>query len=63
MTKAMFQCPKCQKTVTKKFNVGELPVPPKCECGEEMNRIFVKVQVGDVVSDDMIDLGQKMLYS
>ena len=46
----MFQCPKCQKTVTKKFNVGELPKPPKCECGEEMNRIFGKVQIGDVVS-------------
>ncbi|MBQ2396703.1 MAG: hypothetical protein II304_06600 [Bacteroidales bacterium] len=63
MTKAMFQCPKCKKTINKKFNVGELPKPPKCECGEEMNRVFGKVQIGDVVSDEMIDLGQKMLYS
>ena len=63
MTKAIFQCPKCNKVVEIKFKVGELPQPPKCECGEEMNRVFGKVQVGDVVSDGMIELGQKMLYS
>ena len=63
MTKALFQCPKCQKIISKTFKVGELPEPPKCECGEEMNRVFGKVQVGDVVSDEMIELGQKMLYS
>ena len=56
MTKAMFQCPKCKKIINKKFNVGELPTPPKCECGEEMNRVFGKVQIGDVVSDEIIFL-------
>lgn len=63
MTKAKYICPKCNKSIIVKFNVGELPETPKCECGTEMNRTFGKVQIGDVVSDEMIDLGQKMLYS
>ncbi len=60
--KATFRCPKCGATKEVKFKTGEKPQPPKCNCGDEMIRSFGKVQIGDVVSDEMLDLGQTMLY-
>lgn len=64
MSSAVFKCPECGKISKVDFKVGTQPKLPKCEnCNIEMNRIFNKVQIGEVVSDDMINLGQKMLYS
>ena len=64
MIKAKFICPKCNKTEVIKFNIGEAPQAPKCsECSIEMIREYKKIDLGDIVSDDMLHLGQKMLYS
>lgn len=64
MTNAIFKCPKCGKIEKQTFKVGTQPQPPICNnCNIEMKRSFGKVQVGEIVSDDMIYLGQKMLYS
>lgn len=63
MTKATFICPECKNKTEVRFRVGEKPKSPICEkCNKEMNRIFGKVQIGDVVSNEMLDLGQTMLY-
>ena len=63
MAKAIFKC-ECGEVKTVDFEIGKKPETPKCEkCGKEMKRQFGKVEVGDVVEDEMLHLGQTMLYS
>lgn len=63
MIKAIFECPECGAKTEIRFKTGQKPKSPNCDkCNKEMNRIFGKVQLGDVVSDEMLDLGQTMLY-
>lgn len=63
MSRVVYKCEKCGKTINVNFKAGEKPENPTCEkCSKKMTRQFKSPQLGDVVSDTMIDLGQKMLY-
>lgn len=64
MIRAKFICPQCKKETVVKFNAGKTPETPECEdCKLEMIRQFGKINLGEITSDEMIHLGQKMLYS
>lgn len=64
MSKAIFVCPNCGSKENVMFRVGEKPAPMLCpNCGETMCREYKNVSLGDIVSDEMIEIGQKMLYS
>lgn len=64
MPKAEFICPKCREKLRITFKAGEKPAPPKCiKCDAVMSRKYSGISLGDVVSDDMIEIGQRMLYS
>lgn len=63
MIRAKYICPDCNKEVVVKFKAGETPSVPKCEsCKKDMTRQFGTINIGEVTSDEMIHLGQKMLF-
>lgn len=64
MAKAIFKCNECNEVEEVNFNIGEKPQVPKCpKCGKDMKRKMGNVEMGDVVEDEMLHLGQTMLYS
>lgn len=63
MIRAKYICPDCKKETVTKFRVGKTPIVPKCsECQKDMTRQFGTISIGEVTSDEMIHLGQKMLF-
>lgn len=63
MIRAKFVCPDCKKEITVKFSAGTIPETPRCsDCEREMIRQYGKINLGEVTSDEMIHLGQKMLF-
>lgn len=63
MAKAIFKC-ECGEVLKVDFKLGEKPEAPKCpKCGKTMTRQFGSIETGDVVDDEMLHLGQTMLYS
>lgn len=63
MAMAIFKCPKCGQELQIKFKAGK-SIKPICEkCNEETYRIFKNIELNDVVSDDMLHIGQTMLYT
>ena len=64
MTSAIFKCPKCNKEITVKFNVGKAPKKVKCpDCKVEMTRLWKNISTGSIVDDSMIEVAQDMLHS
>lgn len=64
MTFVKYKCNNCNKEIVVKFKVGKKPEQPVCEnCNCAMNRIYKNISLGDITDDEMIHLGQKMLYS
>lgn len=63
MATAIFRCPKCQKTFQVKFSAGK-PLEKYCEeCQVKAERVFKNIELNEVVSDDMLHIGQMMLYT
>lgn len=63
MAKAMFKCPQCKSVRSVRFKIGNEPKAPLCgKCNVKMKRQFVQIDIGEVVKDEMLELGQKMLY-
>ena len=63
MIRTKFVCPDCKKEITVKFSAGTIPETPRCnDCEREMIRQYGKINLGEVTSDEMIHLGQKMLF-
>lgn len=64
MIRAKYQCPVCKKEEVIKFKTGTIPEAPRCNnCEKEMIRQYGTINIGEVTSDEMIHLGQKMLYN
>ena len=66
MAVAKFICPICKKEYQIPFKAGK-PIKPVCDnadCNnQELERIFNNIELNDVVSDEMLHIGQMMLYT
>lgn len=62
MRNSTFKCEKCGDE--KIFNLENITCQPICsKCGGLLKRIYKNIKVGEIVSDEMIHIGQQMLYS
>lgn len=63
MAIGIFKCPNCGQSYKIQFKAGS-PSKKICEnCGTETVRDFKHIELNDVVSDDMLHIGQTMLYT
>ena len=61
MKKATFVCPKCGKTEQFELPLKEDAICKDCKI--KMNRQYKNIKNTDVVTDEFLDISQKMLYS
>jgi transcription elongation factor Elf1 len=63
MASAIFKCPKCNKEIIIYFKPGQHITNVFCDVDNtQMERQYGKVEVGDVVSDTMLFISDKMLH-
>lgn len=58
-----FKCKECQEVEKVYFNTGDTPDSPKCKkCGNPMKRLFKKIEIGDVIDDEMLKISRMMTF-